>query len=385
MLDNTSDRGDVLVLYGSRDGLRVDRIERLIPDPYLGASKFGASLAAGRFNNDPLVDLAVGAPGSFDGAGAVVVYHAALIGPLTMASVLTAEAASIDPEHDSRSENFGTTLAAGVFDNTGTGFGGDDLAIGAQSPNAVLGSNAGRIYLAHGAADATTRGLALLSDGPLVLSASPSLVANASLFASLLVPGDFDGDGIDDLAVGTPTATVVEDAGQLVDAGAVQVLRGATAGFATNEHPVLLQDMLGFRDEAEPGDEFGTALAVGDFDNDGFFDIVVGTPLEDDFDQADRGVVHFAYGTPNGLDTLPADDNSSQPLVPQFESGSGYRGRSLWRVAGRRRFQRRRLSRSRHRHTRTNWRERRGKYGMGASTVRQRPRSDNRLRTPHHT
>jgi hypothetical protein len=80
------------------------------------------------------------------------------------------------------------------------------------------------------------------------------------------------------------------------------VVPGGRDGFAPAEAVTFFQDDLGFRDTNEAGDEFATALAVGDFDNDGFADLVTATPLEDDFGDEDRGNAHVVYGTALGLD-----------------------------------------------------------------------------------
>jgi hypothetical protein len=54
-------------------------------------------------------------------------------------------------------------------------------------------------------------------------------------------------------------------------------------------------------DTAEVGDLFGSALAAGDFDGDGFADLAIGAPLESIPRIFEAGVVHVLYGTPTGL------------------------------------------------------------------------------------
>ena len=72
-----------------------------------------------------------------------------------------------------------------------------------------------------------------------------------------------NGDGFTDLAVSVRKQAV----GTSADAGAVQVLYGGASGLQASSPPVQLwtQDSPGLKDQAEPGDVFGRAVAGGDF------------------------------------------------------------------------------------------------------------------------
>ena len=48
-----------------------------------------------------------------------------------------------------------------------------------------------------------------------------------------------------------------------------------------NGDTVLTQNTAGFVDSVEANDGFGSVLAVGDFNNDGFDDLAIGSPDED--------------------------------------------------------------------------------------------------------
>ena len=99
-------------------------------------------------------------------------------------------------------------------------------------------------------------------------------------FGGALATGDFDGDGYADVAVGVPA----EDLGSPVvgDTGGVNVLYGSSSGLTTSGDQFFSQDQLTGSNPASlnPADEFGAALAVGDFDGDGAADLAIGVPLE---------------------------------------------------------------------------------------------------------
>ena len=106
---------------------------------------------------------------------------------------------------------------------------------------------------------------------------------------------DFNGDDLDDLAIGAPG----EDLGVHADAGAVNIQYGSTVGPA-GDGQVLSQGT------PEDGDQFGTALAKGFFNDDDFVDLAVGAPAEDIGRTDAAGVVTVFYGSAGGL-TGPGD------------------------------------------------------------------------------
>src|SRR5215217_6978158 len=112
---------------------------------------------------------------------------------------------------------------------------------------------------------------------------------------------DFDGNGFTDLAVAAQGESIGAS-NAVADAGVVHVIYGTAAGLNTARAQTWSQDSTGVPDEAEAGDEFGWALASGDFNADGFTDLAIGTPFEDlGPDQADAGTVTVLYGSRQGL------------------------------------------------------------------------------------
>ncbi|MEU6319746.1 FG-GAP-like repeat-containing protein [Streptomyces sp. NPDC047009] len=105
---------------------------------------------------------------------------------------------------------------------------------------------------------------------------------------------DYNGDGISDLAAGTPKASG--------GAGSVTVVPGSPHGPSAEARLTLTQNSPGGPGSSEPGDHFGAATAWGDVNGDGCTDLVVGAPGKDGISgRADRGLVTVLYGP--GLDS----------------------------------------------------------------------------------
>jgi disulfide bond formation protein DsbB len=116
-------------------------------------------------------------------------------------------------------------------------------------------------------------------------------------FGGALAAGDFNGDGHADLAVGVPEETVLS----VPMAGAVNVLYGSAAGLSVSGNQWWHQTSPGILGSAEEGDEFGGALAAGDFNGDGHVDLAVGVPYEDVGSVERAGAVNILYGSAAGL------------------------------------------------------------------------------------
>lgn len=109
-------------------------------------------------------------------------------------------------------------------------------------------------------------------------------------------PYDFDGDGIPDLTVGLPGNTVGGDAG----AGSVVIANGTSTGPASTAVRID-QASPGVPGEPETDDSFGQSVASCDFDNNGYADLAVSSPLEAIGDTEGAGMLTVHYGGAGGI------------------------------------------------------------------------------------
>jgi len=108
--------------------------------------------------------------------------------------------------------------------------------------------------------------------------------------------GDFNGDGYDDLAMGSS----LENVGAIANAGMVIVEWGTAHGVTHVGAVAITEADAGGADQANA--DFGYALVTGDFNNDGYSDLAIGAPGSDaGSGNADAGELLIMNGSFSGL------------------------------------------------------------------------------------
>jgi hypothetical protein len=308
-----SGAGHAAVLYGGPHGLSVTRrtvISRAtsgVPGSPVKNQEFGGQLAKGDLNGDGYADLVIGqisttgdavivwgGPQGLSGSGGVAIpatnvqtgdfdgdgkLDLALFrigrspgdaphgttgsvwtGPLTRTGT-PARTSALDPDHLQYIDVKGG--AVGDVDGDGR----DDLALRAYCGDGVFYCT--KFYLAS--ATGLIRSTAPEGDGDVAL-------------------GDVNGDGYDDLVVGFRYEEKIE------------VAYGSPSGVTpSSTWGSYSQDTPGVPGTPETGDDFGSAVAVGDITGDGIDDVAVGAPGEE-FGHGDAaGVVDILRGSRTGL------------------------------------------------------------------------------------
>jgi hypothetical protein len=260
--------GEVFLFLGGPTGPPVIADIGMAPSAQAEA-RFGASLAGvGDLNGDGYGDIVVGA-GLWDGQatdeGRAYVY---LGGPGGLAGAPTV----LDPT-DNAGARYGYSVA-GVGDVNGDGLA--DFAVGADAFDGAQAEE-GRAYVYYG----NTSAQGFNSATPWVLDPTDQFDAR---FGTVAGAGDVNGDGYGDVLVGARSFDT-----SIISEGRAYLYLGGSSGLSTTA--VWSQSTSG-----DNFSNFGTALAGGDFNGDGFSELVVSAPNSDGAATTEGRVFHFHGG-----------------------------------------------------------------------------------------
>ncbi|KAF4801479.1 integrin subunit alpha 9 [Turdus rufiventris] len=122
-----------------------------------------------------------------------------------------------------------------------------------------------------------------------------------SYFGSSLCAVDLNSDGLSDLLVGAPMFSEIRDEGQVT----VYINRGNG----------VLEEQLTLDGDSTYNAHFGESMAaLGDIDDDGFPDVAIGAPKEDNY----IGAVYIYHGDANGIIPQYSMKLSGQTISPKL-------------------------------------------------------------------
>ena len=222
--------------------------------------------------------------------------------------------------------SFGYSLAAGDFNGDHRA----DLAIGAPGEVIDSGFAAGAVHVLFGSpARLTTANNQLWTENSTGIENANAITSSGDYFGASLAVGRLNADGLSDLVIGVPHQSISAPS-QTVNpansAGAVRVLFGAgtsvdhpVAGLTATNSQIWDQAISGIiGDGVDNNEEFGTSLAIGDFNGDHLADLAV--EVADDSDNGAPGAANILYSGPVGLSVGGGDTGvqENQFWVPRL-------------------------------------------------------------------
>lgn len=258
--------------------------------------RLGTSVAGGGdINDDGFGDMIIGAPG-FDGlsgansGAAYVVFGSGSAFPATLDAGTLNGKNGFRTEGRIAGEKHGVRVSmAGDMNNDGF----DDIVIASQNAEDVGAPGAehlGGAYVVFG----KKKGYSAVLDLTKLTGVNGFRLLTEEKFSADIISvagvGDFNGDGFDDIAVGSP--------GSGGSAGVTYLMFGRGGGFAPDLSLSTLNATTGFRFRGEVvPDQSGASVSSTDVNGDGRADLIIGVPQPgDEGNTAGNGGAYVIYG-----------------------------------------------------------------------------------------
>lgn len=267
-----SGQGRIYIFYSSGSGgiaqTSAGTADRIITGENAG-DQFGMGWAFGDINGDGYADLIVGASGYSGAQGRAYVFYSTGIG-----GIITASAGSADRIITGEAGICRFGMAAAAADINGDGY--DDAVFGARGYNA----NWGRVYIYYSiGSGGVTQTLAASADR--IIDGE-----GIGLFGGYIVSGDINGDGYADIAV---------------SASEYNSIQGRAYIFYSTGNGGITQTAAAAADRRITGqsinDYFSTGIAIGDINNDGYSDLVIGASQYNAGLGLGRAYIFYSTGT----------------------------------------------------------------------------------------
>ncbi len=333
------DAGAVYVTFGTRNiftqplpASSLNGTNGFVIEGETAGDHFGSALAVGDMNADGIQDLAMTAPAYNSGRGRTYVTFGntgTWTSPMSAGALAGSTGVNgtngIIADGVAANDLSGTSVAFGDVNNDRT----SDLIVGAPAAN----TNAGATYIVFGGSTTWTGhtpvALSALAGNTGVLGTGGFRINGTALTTeasgSALTSCDMNGDGIPDIVIGAPAATVSTH----TNAGRAYVLFGKSAGWTATTTVSVINGANGFYDNGVASNhKTGSALACGDLNGDGIPDLAIGAPFSN-ISGTENGSVYVQYGkntawsTSVDLSTLRYYDNGYR-----LDGGNGERAGS---------------------------------------------------------